>query len=130
MPTPTLTAIPRTIDTHSHEKPSPPLPQPDTNTRSFSIHTHACQICQNNLIHFSICACHPCAGAMLIFCIVPILADDLRKGSDRGASSKESNLKSWGPKRHLADNNKDSSLLPKSKTANEGLQGWRMGQIS
>ena len=47
-----------------------------------------------------------------------------------GASLKEANLKSWEPERHLADNNKDSSLLPRSKTANEGLQGWRMGQIS
>ena len=35
-----------------------------------------------NCSHFSICACHPCAGAMLIFfCIVPILTNDFRRGS-------------------------------------------------
>ena len=36
---------------------------------------------EKNLVHFSICACHPCAGAMLILCIVPILADDPRRES-------------------------------------------------
>ena len=35
-------------------------------------------------VHFSICACHPCAGAMLILlCIVPILTDDSRRESAR-----------------------------------------------
>ena len=43
----------------------------------------ACTACGlKNLVHFSTCACHPCAGAMLIFyvilCIVPILSDDPR----------------------------------------------------
>ena len=32
-------------------------------------------------LHFSMCACHPCAGAMLIVCIVPILTDDPRRES-------------------------------------------------
>ena len=31
--------------------------------------------------HFSMCACHPCAGAMLIFSVVPILTDDPRRES-------------------------------------------------
>ena len=29
--------------------------------------THACMY--NNCLHFSMCACHPCAGAMLIFSV-------------------------------------------------------------
>ena len=29
------------------------------------------KVCRTHLVHFSICACHPCAGAMLIFSIVP-----------------------------------------------------------
>ena len=34
------------------------------------------------VLHFSICACHPCAGAMLIFSvIVPISKDDPRRES-------------------------------------------------
>ena len=28
-----------------------------------------CEDFQKNLVHFSICACHPCAGAMLIFSV-------------------------------------------------------------
>ena len=38
------------------------------------IRTSCCFFCfaedfQKNLVHFSICACHPCAGAMLIFSV-------------------------------------------------------------
>ena len=38
-----------------------------------------------NLVHFSICACHPCAGAILIFSVsFPISSDDPRRESNRG----------------------------------------------
>ena len=31
-------------------------------------HAQTCRACGLSCLHFSICACHPCAGAMLIFC--------------------------------------------------------------
>ena len=39
---------------------------------------------EKNLLHFSICKCHPCAGPNAnLLCIVPILTDDPRRESDR-----------------------------------------------
>ena len=40
-----------------------------TRTRDQSLPTPKSRIAKKNLVHFSICACHPCAGAMLIFSV-------------------------------------------------------------
>ena len=42
--------------------------------------THA--VLWQKCLHFSMCACHYCAGAMLIFSVLPILTDDPRRESN------------------------------------------------
>ena len=53
-----------------------------------STHRHTPSLAKSslfkNLVHFSICACHPCAGANAnLLCIVPILSDDPRRESGK-----------------------------------------------
>ena len=47
--------------------------------RALRLHTSKGLVLQKKCLHFSICACHPCAGAMLIFSVS--LTDDPRRES-------------------------------------------------
>ena len=47
-------------------------PKPSTRKRRILEQAVAWGRSTKTCLHFSICACHPCAGAILFFCIVPI----------------------------------------------------------
>ena len=57
--------------THTATRTSPLASpkQTHTHTKLFHPHTHMSNLSKKNVIHFSICVCHPCAGAMLIFSV-------------------------------------------------------------
>ena len=60
--------------------PSPPLSSWPSSHPHFRV--QIVSVCQK-IVHFSICANHPCAGAMLIFSVFsPILTDDPRRESE------------------------------------------------
>jgi hypothetical protein len=39
------------------------------NPKTQELYDNTCMTWKKNWLHFSICACHPCAGAMLIFSV-------------------------------------------------------------
>ena len=47
----------------------------------FNLFSTLCFLVQQTSLHLSMCACHPCAWAMLFLCIVPISMDDPRRES-------------------------------------------------